>query len=136
MKELEKFYDTEGIARQSIAINNIAIAINNIAEAIQNSNSPTKDLPPLPKKEESINPNNTVLVQRIIDAIPFPVEVDFGIPDSKGRQGGFIKSFKFENMDQVNRQDIIWTSLSNNLLKEYRRKITHIVTVTPLEYEE
>ncbi len=55
---------------------------------------------------------------------------------SGGKVGGFIISATFVGMSQIERQNMLWDYLDDNLGKEEILHIVSLVTVTPDEDEE
>ncbi|CAN5252702.1 hypothetical protein BH09SUM1_BH09SUM1_16560 [soil metagenome] len=52
---------------------------------------------------------------------------------SAGKVGGVLVSHTFDNVDQLKRQDFLWSFLEKDLPKEKQRKIIAILTMTPDE---
>ena len=54
----------------------------------------------------------------------------------EGRIGGYITSSSFEGKTQIERQNMIWSYLDQNLEEEKKLRIVALLTLTPEEADE
>ncbi len=65
------------------------------------------------------------------------IDVDIQLEQSPGKKvGGYITTTTFEGVPQIERQNMLWAHLEDNLTEEELSKIVAILTLTPDEATE
>ena len=74
-------------------------------------------------------------IKKILEDLPLPgLEVEIE-PDSGPRVVAMVTSASFENMDEGERQHLVWRKLLDDLDPDEQRFVEFVHTMAPSEYE-